>query len=109
MNDPDYRGEKYEEFRETEKAMSKQEYPQAGPLYDKTTYLGRIRNKMDAADNEFAKVSCEYRFTVNELQEIIANWYSIVNTAIYKIDGGADIQEVRAYLNTMRGYYIKGG
>ena len=41
MNDPDYRGVKYEEFRETEKAMTKPEYPQAGPPYDKTTYIGR--------------------------------------------------------------------
>ena len=108
MNDPDCRGVKYEEFRDTEKAMSKQEYPQAGPPYDKTTYMGRIRNKMDAADNEFAKISCEYRFTVNELQEIVANWYSVVNTAISKIDGGADIQEVKKYLIDMRRAYIKG-
>ena len=75
----DYRGIPYDEFRESEKAMSKQEYPQAGPPYDKTTYMGRIRNKMDAADNEFAKVSCDYRSAVSETVEIIANLLSAVS------------------------------
>ena len=71
-----------EEFRETEKAMSKQEYPQAGPPYDKTTYMGRIRDKIDTADNEFAKASRDYRSTVGELQEIIANLCSVINITI---------------------------
>jgi len=109
MNDPDYRGEKYEEFRETEKAMSKPEYPQAGPPYDKTTYMGRIRNKIDTADNEFAKASRDYRSAVSETVEIIANLYSVINIAISKLDGPADKKEVKKYLIDMRRAYIKGG
>ena len=66
MNEPDYRGVKYEEFRDTEKAMNKPDYPQAGPPYDKTTYMGRIRDKIDTADNEFAKASRDFRSTVGE-------------------------------------------
>jgi len=109
MNDPDYRGEKYEEFRDTEKAMSKQEYPQAGPPHDKTTYMGRIRHKIDTADNEFAKSSRDYRSTVGETMEIIANLYSVINIAISKLDGPADKKEVKKYLIDMRRAYIKGG
>jgi len=109
MNDPDYRGEKYEEFRETEKAMSKPEYPQAGPPHDKTTYMGRIRHKIDTADNEFAKSSRDYRSTVGETMEIIANLTSVINITISKLDGPAEKKEVRDYLVTMRRAYIKGG
>jgi len=97
------------EFRETEKAMSKKEYPQAGPPYDKTTYMGRIRDKIDTADNAFSKSSRDYRSTVDIALESAAGWYSLVNTAIDKLGGPATKQEVRGYLVTMRRKYIKGG
>jgi len=100
----DFRGKPYDEFREIEKA--KPEYPQAGPPYDKTTYMGRIRDKIDTADNKFAKASRDYRSTVNELHEIIANWYGIVNTAISKLGGPADKKEIRDYLINVRGQHI---
>jgi len=89
--------------------MSKQEYPQAGPPYDKTTYMGRIRDKIDTADNEFAKASRDYRSIVGELQEAIIAWYGIVNNAISMIDGGTEIARIRKYLIDMRRAYIKGG
>ena len=103
----DYRGKPYDEFREIEKA--KPDYPQAGPPHDKTTYMGWIRDGIDRADNEFAKASRDFRSTMGDLQDKIQIWYRLVNTAISKIDGGADIQEVKKYLITMRRAYIKGG
>ena len=103
----DFRGKPYDEFREIEKA--KPEYPQAGPPYDKTTYMGRIRDKIDTADNEFAKASRDYRSTVGELQEIIANLCSVINTAAAMMAGGAEIERIRKYLVDMRRAYIKGG
>ena len=96
-----------EEFRESEKAMNKPDYPQAGPPYDKTTYMGRIRDRIDKADNEFAKASRDYRSDVGELEDTIANWYKAVNTAIIMIDGGADTFEVKKYLVDTRRAYIK--
>lgn len=107
MNDPDYRGEKYEEFRDTEKAMKEKDYPQAGPPYDKTTYMGRIRDEIAIADNAFAQASCDYHSVVNILQETIANWYSVVNDAISMINGGIEIERVRKYLVDMRRAYTK--
>jgi len=103
----DYRGKPYDEFREIEKP--KPDYPQAGPPHDKTTYMGRIRDKIDIADNEFAKASRDYRSTVGALQDEIQKWYHLVNTAIGEIDGGADIQTIKRCLVNMRRAYIKGG
>jgi len=107
MNETDCRGVKYEEFREIEKA--KPDYPQAGPPYDKTTYMGRIRDKVYTADNEFAKASRDYRSTVGELEDEVKKWYHLVNTAIGEIEGGADIQTIKRCLVNMRQAYIKGG
>ena len=103
----DYRGKPYDEFREIEKP--KPDYPQAGPPYDKTTYMGRMRHKMDTADNEFAKASRDYRSTVDELQEIVANWYSLANDAISMLDRGVSGFAVKKHLIDMRRAYIKGG
>ena len=97
------------EFRETEKAMSKPEYPQAGPPYDKTTYMGLIRNRIDTADNKFAKASRDYRSDMGELQEIIAKWYSLANDAISMLDRGVSGFAVKKHLIDMRRAYIKGG
>ena len=103
----DYRGKPYDEFREIEKA--KPDYPQAGLPHDKTTYMGRIRDKIDKADGEFAKSSRDYRSAVGELEDEVKKWYGLVNTAIGEIEGGADIQTIKRCLVNMRRAYIKGG
>ena len=104
----DYRSKPYDEFREIEKA--KPDYPQAGPPHDKTTYMGRIRDKIDVADNEFAKSSRDYRSTVSEMEDEVKKWYSLVNAAITMLnDKAPDIVTLRDYLIDMRRAYIKGG
>jgi len=109
MNEPDYRGVKYEEFRETEKAMSKPEYPQAGPPYDKTTYIGRLKDKVAAADDELGRASREFRSVLDEAIDTAHAWYTLVNDAITMMEGGADIKRVKKYLIDVRREYIKGG
>ena len=103
----DYRGKPYDEFRESEKA--KPDYPQAGPPHDKTTYMGRIRDKIDTADNEFAKSSRDYRSTMSEMEDEVKKWYDLVNKTISMVkDENFDIVTLREYLIDMR-RNIKGG
>jgi len=109
MNDPDYRGVKYEEFRDTEKAMTKPEYPQAGPPYDKTTYIGRLKGKVAAADDELGRASREFRSVLDEAIDTAHAWYTLVNDAISMLDRGVSGFAVKKHLIDVRREYIKGG
>jgi len=103
----DHRGKPYDEFREIEKPEP--DYPQAGPPHDKTTYMGRIRDKIDTADNAFAKSSRDYRSTMSEMEDEVKKWYDLVNKTISMVkDKTFDIVTLREYLIDMR-RNIKGG
>ena len=64
-------------------------------------YLGRIKRRVYDDGQKFSAVTLDFQTTLDDLQVEIENWYSIVTTAIMKINQGSDIEDLKRFLVSM--------